>query len=89
MKTVRRCAFCSTEIKNGKKLCNECEGLRQMKYCRSLVKFERVRAKYNERHRLGLSYGQFVLLTRRIDERRRQCDKQAEKARVKKDKTVV
>ena len=71
----RQCVFCGGKVKSGKKLCDECEGLRQMKYCRDLDTFERVRARYNKRHCLLLSYGQFVFLTKRIDERRRQCDK--------------
>lgn len=76
----RQCVFCGENVKSGKKLCDECEGLRRLKYCRDITVFERVRARYNQKHCLRLSYGQFVLLTKRIDERRRRCDKKRKKA---------
>lgn len=76
----KTCIFCEAETDGKRALCDECEALRQVgcksKSTKTVV---HLLERYNLRHNRRLTYGQFVLLCYRIEERRRQNAKEKKK----------
>lgn len=70
----RRCKGCRelfTPETSGQCLCDECRELISVGKSKDVFELERLRAKYNRRHKTLIHYGQFVRYIEEIRERSR------------------